>query len=590
MQRTIGLDVGAETVKVVELRGSPGKLEWTRRARIDHQKDPAAALREVLAQWGWEGATGACATGRLGRSLAVERIPGKQARIAGHHLLYGNGKAAAVVDIGAHGFSVLALEADGRDTYRENPRCSQGTGNFLRQLVERFGLTPEEADRVAAGAQAAPLSGRCPVILKTDMTHLANKGEDRGRILAGLFDAICENVQVLVKASGPRAVTLAGGVGQSRRVRENFREWLAGRGMSLRDGGDDALFLDALGCAAIAAERPAAPPELAALFRPVQHARLDRLEPLSAALGRVRRLPAPPPAVGTGELILGLDIGSTGSKLVALDAASGRAAWEAYGRTSGDPVAAAQRLVRDFVEGPCGTRAVAGVGVTGSGREIVGSLMATCYGTDRVHVLNEIAAHAEGARAYDPRVDTIFEIGGQDAKYIRLEGGRVVDAAMNEACSAGTGSFIEEQGRRLGGLGAAELGAEAIAADGCVALGQHCAVFMAEILDEAAAAGAERRHVIAGLYESVIQNYLNRVKGQRPVGKVVFCQGMPFSSDALAAAVARQTSAEVVVPPSPGTVGAFGIALLAREALDRDAAPAARRAPLEPARFLAARV
>ena len=482
-RRYIGLDVGAETVKVVELAGEPGRLAWTRRARLDHQKDPAAALRPLLAEWGWDAAAGACATGRLGRTLAVERIPGKQARIAGHHFVHGNGHAAAVVDIGAHGFSVLTLEPDGRDTYRENPRCSQGTGNFLRQLVERFGLTPEQADEVASGAVAAPLSGRCPVILKTDMTHLANKGEDRGRILAGLFDAICENVQVLVKAQGPRAVTLAGGVGQSRRVRENFRAWLERRGMALRDGGEDALFLDALGCAALAAERAAAPPPLAALFRAVEHAALDRLAPLSAALSRVRRLPAPPPAPGGGEVILGLDIGSTGSKVVALDVASGRPAWEAYGRTSGDPVGAAQTLVRAFVQGPCGGRQIAGVGVTGSGREIVGSLMATCYGSDRVHVLNEIAAHAEGARAYDPRVDTIFEIGGQDAKYIRLEGGRVVDAAMNEACSAGTGSFIEEQGRRLGGLGAAELGREAMAADGCVALGQHCAVFMAEILD-----------------------------------------------------------------------------------------------------------
>jgi predicted CoA-substrate-specific enzyme activase len=585
MRRYIGLDVGAETVKVVELRGERGRLEWARRARLDHQKDPARALAEVLASWGWDDAAGACATGRLGRTLALERIPGKQARIAGHHLLHGNGKAAAVIDIGAHGFSVLALEADGGDSYRENPRCSQGTGNFLRQLVERFGLAPEEADGIASGAAAAPLSGRCPVILKTDMTHLANKGEDRGRILAGLFDAICENVQVLVKARGPRHVLLAGGVGQSRRVRENFRAWLEKRDMTLLDGSEDALYLDALGCAVIAAERPAPPPPLAGLFRPVEHATLDRMPPLAEALPRVRRLPRPAIVGGTdGPVILGLDIGSTGSKVVALDAATRQPIWEAYSRTAGDPVAAAQGLVKDFTEGPCARRPLAGVGVTGSGREIVGSLMATCYGTDQVHVLNEIAAHAEGARAYDPRVDTIFEIGGQDAKYIRLDGGRVVDAAMNEACSAGTGSFIEEQGRRLGGLGAAELGKEAIAADGCIALGQHCAVFMAEILDEAAAAGADRRHVIAGLYESVIQNYLNRVKGQRSVGKVIFCQGMPFSADALAAAVARQTGAEVIVPPSPGTVGAFGIALLAREVL------ADGGAPLDPARFLAARV
>ncbi len=585
MQRYIGLDVGAETVKLVELlQEEPGRLRWTRRARVDHQKDPAAALAGTLREWGWEGAAGACATGRLGRALAVERIPGKQARIAGHHFLRGNGKAAAVIDIGAHGFSVLALEADGRDTYRENPRCSQGTGNFLRQLVERFGLSPEEADAVANGAEAAPLSGRCPVILKTDMTHLANKGEDRGRILAGLFDAICENVQVLVKARGGREVVLAGGVGQSARVRATFGEWLGARGMSLVETGEEALFLDALGCAVLAAERPAAPPPMGRLFRSVEHGALDRLPPLSAALGKVRRLPAPPVETGEGPVLLGLDIGSTGSKAVALDVATRRPAWESYVRTAGDPVAAAQALVRAFVEGPCGRRPVAGAGVTGSGREIVGSLMSTCYGTERVHVLNEIAAHAEGARAWDPRVDTIFEIGGQDAKYIRLEGGRVVDAAMNEACSAGTGSFIEEQGRRLGGLGAAELGEEAIRADGCVALGQHCAVFMAEILDEAAAAGADRRHVIAGLYESVIQNYLNRVKGQRSTGEVIFCQGMPFSADALAAAVARQTGAEVIVPPSPGTVGAFGIALLAREAL------AGERAPLDPSRFLAAKV
>ena len=216
--RWVGVDVGAETVKVVELMGEPGALTWTRRARRDHQKDPAAALAELLAGWDWDHLDGACATGRLGRQLTVERIPAKQARTAGHRFLFGAG-AAAVIDIGAHGFSVLTLDPDGPGTYRENPRCSQGTGNFLRQLVERFGLTPEEADAIAAGSEAAPLSGRCPVILKTDMTHLANRGEDRSRILAGLFEAICDNVGVLVKADGARDAVLAGvQLSKSRRV------------------------------------------------------------------------------------------------------------------------------------------------------------------------------------------------------------------------------------------------------------------------------------------------------------------------------------------------------------------------------------
>ena len=101
---------------------------------------------------------------------------------------------------------------------------------------------------------------------------------------------------------------------------------------------------------------------------------------------------------------------------------------------------------------------------------------------------------------------------------------------MNEACSAGTGSFIEEQGRKFAGIrDVVQLGEEALAAREGVSLGQHCSVFMAEIIDEAVAAGVEQRTIIAGLYDSIIQNYLNRVKGNRSVGKVIFCQGMPFS-------------------------------------------------------------
>src|SRR6516165_10243268 len=104
---------------------------------------------------------------------------------------------------------------------------------------------------------------------------------------------------------------------------------------------------------------------------------------------------------------------------------------------------------------------------------------------------------------------------------------------------------------------------------------------MAEVIDEGVAAGVEATTLISGLYDSIIKNYLNRVKGNRSVGKVIFCQGMPFAADALAAAVARQTGSEVIVPPNPGTVGALGIALLAARELN-----IASLMPLDPARFL----
>jgi activator of 2-hydroxyglutaryl-CoA dehydratase/predicted nucleotide-binding protein (sugar kinase/HSP70/actin superfamily) len=590
-RRYLGIDIGAETVKVAELtRGPRGALAWTRRAFAEHHKDPVGTLGRLLADMAPASIAGAAVTGRMSRSVQLVRVPSKQAQIAAYHFLFDEGPAT-VVSIGSHGFSVLELRSSHAEVFRENTRCSQGTGNFLRQLVERFNLTIEEASALSEGVkEPAPLSGRCPVILKTDMTHLANKGEPPARILAGLFDAVCENVEVLIKPRvSPKRVTLIGGVTRSPRIRAHFERFLAKHGMELaKSAGDDALYFEAVGAASVAAEREAvAPEDLRDWFGPPESHDLDILPPLSRYLDRVRRLKAPPlQADGDGPLVLGFDIGSTGSKLVAVDAASKAPAWESYLNTNGAPIKAAQALMQRFADSALAARPVVAVGATGSGREIVGSLMTTCYGAHSVFVLNEIAAHAEGALHYDGRVDTIFEIGGQDAKYIRLAGGRVIDAAMNEACSAGTGSFIEEQGKKFAGIeNVVQLAGEALEAGHGVFLGQHCSVFMAEIIDEAVASHVPQRSIIAGIYDSIIQNYLNRVKGSRSVGDVVFCQGMPFASDALAAAVVRQTGAEVVVPPNPGTVGALGISLLALKELDLSAA-----APLDVRRFLAAEV
>ncbi len=590
MNRFIGIDVGAETIKVVELAGEPGALRWTRRAAVEHRGQPAAALALLLDGFDWASVTGAAVTGRLGARVALPRIPTKQAQADGSRHLLGD-EPLTVVSIGAHGCTVLERRGGGVELFRENARCAQGTGHFLRQLVQRFGLEVEQAAALAAGVtDPAPLSGRCPVILKTDMTHLANKGEGRERILAGLLDAIAESAQVLVKPRrGPARLALAGGVARAARIRDHFDRFARRHGMVL-DGwnADDGLHLDALGAALSAAAEPRRPPSLAALFQPAPEAPLETLPPLSRALARVRRLPEPPRStpVGPRDAVLGFDIGSTGSKAALLDLGTRELLWDGYLRTDGDPVGAAQKLVERLLGGGAAAHRVLGFGATGSGREIVGSLLATCYGGEAVHVVNEIAAHAAGARHVDPRVDTIFEIGGQDAKYIRLDGGRVVDAAMNEACSAGTGSFIEEQGRRFDGVeSVVELGAEALASPEGVALGQHCSVFMAEVIDAAVARGVGRGPILAGLHDSVVANYLNRVKGSRSVGQVIFCQGMPFASDALAAAVARQTGAEVIVPPRPGLQGAIGIALLAAAEL-----PVTSRAPADLRHLLTARV
>jgi len=591
-ERFVGLDVGAETIKVVELSRRKGVLEFTRRELVEHRKTPGTAVRELLESWEWKSLAGAAACGRLSRELDLQRVPIKQAQVSALRWLRGD-HASTVVSIGSHGFSVLELRKSGAEVFRENSRCSQGTGNFLRQLVERFDLSIDEASALVEGeSEPAALSGRCPVILKTDMTHLANKGENRSRILAGLYDAVCENVQVLIKPRlSPPEVMLVGGVTRSRRIRENFRVFLERHRMGLLEiQEDDALFFEAMGCALVAAERPGPLPALEALVLPQRDHDLERVPALSNYLDSVTRMEREKTfSVTAGrsvELILGFDIGSTGSKIVALECQGRELVWDAYVSTNGQPVTAAQTLMAQFISGKAGAFPVVAFGATGSGREIVGSLLATCYGADGVYILNEIVAHAEGALYYDPRVDTIFEIGGQDAKYARLAHGRVVDAAMNEACSAGTGSFIEEQGAKFSSIqNVIQLGQAALGAECGVSLGQHCSVFMAEVIDEAVAAGVAESSIVAGIYDSIIQNYLNRVKGCRSVGEVIFCQGMPFAANALAAAVARQTDSQVVVPPSPGIVGALGIALLARKNLDWENLP-----PGDPQRFLDAEV
>ncbi|MCP4701766.1 MAG: CoA activase [Gammaproteobacteria bacterium] len=589
-ERYIGIDAGTETIKAVELTQTKEDLFCTRREIVEHHKEPELALERLLSAWDWESVTGAAVTGRLGRQVSLQRVPTKQALASGFRYCHDH-EPVTLVSIGSHGFSVLELRESGAGVFRENSRCSQGTGNFLRQLVGRFELSIEEAGVLCENTEkAAPLSGRCPVILKTDMTHLANKGENKDMILAGLYDAVSENVQVLLKPEiCPPRVLLTGGVARSKRVRDHFRAFLAKNDMALMENPDkEYSFLEATGAAVIANKHHAGVPELTSLFGSAESNALEQVPALRNYLHKVTRIPKKPftEASADQKLILGFDIGSTGSKALAIDGLSGKMIWEDYISTSGNPVSAAQTLMKKFVESKASAGELLVLGVTGSGREIVGSLMTRCYGSGVVFVLNEIAAHAEGAAYFDKRVDTIFEIGGQDAKYVRLADGRVIDAAMNEACSAGTGSFIEEQGSKFSGIeNIVQLGKSALDSSGGVSLGQHCSVFMAEIIDEAVADGIDNSRVIAGIYDSIIQNYLNRVKGSRSVGKVIFCQGMPFAADALAASVVRQTDSEVIVPPNPGTIGALGIGLLTRKAIELTGLSA-----LKPERFLGAEI
>ncbi len=207
---------------------------------------------------------------------------------------------------------------------------------------------------------------------------------------------------------------------------------------------------------------------------------------------------------------------------------------------------------------------IRGVGTTGSGRELIGELI----GADTVN--DEITAHKTGAthvcrKLKMEMVDTIFEIGGQDSKFISIRDGVVVDFTMNEACAAGTGSFLQEQAEKLGISIKQEFAQLALASATPAKLGERCTVFMERDVTALMLKGAEVGDLCAGLAYSVALNYLNRVVRGRKIGDVIFFQGGTAYNDAVAAAFSQILGKRIIVPPHNGVIGAIGMALIARD-------------------------
>lgn len=573
LPRAIGIDAGAESLKIVIVEQHNSDLVVTDRIFAEHYKKPFEVTSKILSKLSLTDDDLICTTGKNLSQLQYRRIPVKVAMTKGIKYLFKELEDVSVLSISSQGYSLLELRKNQRTIFRKNPKCSEGTGNFFRQLINRMNIPIEKADEFTNNVESAVfLPGRCPVILKTKLTHLANNGENKQRILAGLCDTIADNALSLIKpGTTPSYVFLSGGVCRVSRIRQKIDTYLQNNNMKLiSKDNDDFLFLEALGCAVTALDSGDNYEN-----KNIYHNRNDdmiwgKLPSLSGSLHLINRLTSEEIIEGeSNSVILGLDIGSTGSKITAFDFRLQKKIYDGYVSTNSNPVTSIKTLISNFIKEAHGKVNVYGFGVTGSGRDVANAMLSLFFGNNVVIVKNEITAHAKGALFYNGSVDTIFELGGQDAKFIRIQNGEIIDIAMNETCSAGTGSFIEEQGacfRR--GLKIEELEKKAMESEYGISLGNHCSVFMANLLEQAISQGYEENCVIAGIYDSVAKNYLNRVKGNRNVGNVVFCQGMPFKSDALACAFAFNVGREIIIPPNPESTGSHGIAILASEVID----------------------
>jgi len=576
----IGADLGTVTTSLAVAAwledAGPGT---PRTASARHRGRPLEPLLEVCRRLGPERIAGVVACGVHGDRLRSPVVPGLPEEVAleqaAERLLPWDG-AAAVVRIGGGGFAVLSRSAEGTWAYEKNDRCSAGTGQAAERLCDRFGCSLDEAVDLALGSsQGVALTARCAVFAKSELTHFANQGEDHGRLFRGYFEALAENVLALTARVGERAPLLL--VGNGALITPLAETIARSAGVPVATALEAGAF-DALGALWYGARHgavggavwPDDPERLVA-------ERTAHIRPQPAAdagPGAVVAVPEVAWAAADGErdgAVLGLDLGSTGSKAALLDRGSGRVVAGVYRRTDGNPVEAAQALVAR-VAGMSDVPVVA-VGITGSGRDAAAAVFRAAFpeSADRLLVQNEIVAHATAAARLDPdggRSLSIVEIGGQDAKYISVRDGRVVDSDMNRVCSAGTGSFLEEQSVALGVDDIAEFGTRAALATRAPDLGHTCTVFVTDLVADALAEGYSRDEVFAGLQYSVIRNYANRVMGNRRLLDRVFFQGKPASNPSLARTLAAVTGREVLVPPDPGAMGAIGIAMLADATLD----------------------
>ena len=513
-------------------------------------------------------------------SRTIARILGiyyeNEFKVAAHMVAAFYPEIRTVFEIGGESSRYLRLEPatpGGRALiadYDRGGECAAGTGSFLDQQAARMGYAVEDMSEVVrAEGTAARIAGRCSVFAKSDMIHAQQKGCSPAEILRGLCRAVAQNFKssVVKGRTIETPVLLIGAVAHNEGVVEALRETFELDGSQLIVP-PFCAWCGAIGAAMLEAEETEKR-SFGAIHRLHQHAGQVRPfdgTPLTldnVVLLRDRAQPYRPPSNGDRfTAYLGIDIGSVSTNLVVVDEA-GEVVFDSYLRTAGRPVEAVQQGLTELKAAWGGRLAVAGVGTTGSGRELVGEFVGADVVNDEITAHKTGAVHVSAARG-GALVDTIFEIGGQDSKFISLENGVVVDFTMNEACAAGTGSFLEEQADKLGISIKKEFARLALSSPAPTKLGERCTVFMERDVTGWLHKGEPIPNLVAGLAYSIALNYLNRVVRGRRIGDVIYFQGGTAYNDAVTAAFASILGRTITVPPYNGVMGAIGMALIAR--------------------------
>ncbi len=579
---SLGLDIGTTTLKIVLLDSDNEVINKVYRF---HHGKPLETLKEEAASLGVKepvsiGVTGAHAKRYLSQGQGTEMDYVKSVLAA---VLARFPRARNIIDIGGSSLSLIKLNQEGNfQNYSTNSLCAAGTGSFLDEQAGRLGLTYDSLKEFPFDDNPPSVATRCAVFAKSDITHRQQEGYSKAAMWSGLCKGMAQTLlQTLLKGLPLKGLTvIIGGVALNAHVVRWLKSWYG----EMVQTYPDAHLAAAEGAAMLAAgHQLESQLALSGLTDDESHHRQEELQrPLVLTkskypdftvaeeyldrLGNEVRVSYWPALEGDRSLpvYLGIDIGSTSTKIVVMDEAEEILA-DLYRKTGGDPIGATKALfaaLNDLCSAR-GTRLeVKGCGTTGSGRKLVG----TVVGADAI--INEISAHVTGALRTDPSIDTIFEIGGQDSKYMHTRAGHIHDSNMNYACAAGTGSFVEEQVKKLG-FPLNEVG-KVVQGISPPRTSDRCTVFMEQDVNKLMRQGYSRAECMAAVMYSVCCNYLNKVVGKRYVSKdKIFFQGATARNPGLVAAFENLLNVEVVVSPYCHVMGAYGVAILTRRAMEQ---------------------
>lgn len=571
--KLLGIDVGSTTVKAAVIDGS-GNLIYSSYVRhfAKVKETVLAELSVIKEKFGGEYAVSITGSAGLGLSerSGLNFVQEVQAAFIAIKKLYPDADAA--IELGGEDAKIIFIT--GGAEQRMNGSCAGGTGAFIDQMATLLNISVEEMDEISLDAQKIyPIASRCGVFAKSDIQPLLNQGAKKSDIAASIFQAVVDQT-VSGLAQGRKikgkVLFLGGPLYFLKGLRRAFVNTL---GLS----GDGAVFPENAPCfMAIGAAYNSSvvtPESIDCIISKISGAK----EGGEITLGRrlfgsreeyaefVKRhratdLQFADISAYSGDCYLGIDSGSTTTKLM-LITPDCKILWSHYQSNNGQPLDIVVKKIKELYALGGGRLKIRGSAVTGYGEDLIKSAIKADFG------IVETVAHFKAAVHFNPKVDFIIDIGGQDIKCFKIKNGAIDGIMLNEACSSGCGSFIQTFARAMG-MEIDKFAEKGLFAQNPVELGSRCTVFMNSAVKQAQKEGASVDDISAGLSASIVKNAIYKViraKSADELGENIVVQGGTFLNDAVLRSFEQETGKNVIRPGIAGLMGAFGAALFAME-------------------------